>query len=69
MFGDAIKVKLKAPPVDGRANEALKKFLAKKLGLHVSAFEIVAGATSRKKIIAVTGLTSQEALTRLQKDS
>jgi uncharacterized protein (TIGR00251 family) len=64
-LGDSIKVKLKAPPVDGRANEALKTFLAKKLGLRPSAFEIVAGATNRKKIIALAGLSELEARTRL----
>lgn len=64
-LGGAIKVKLKAPPVDGRANEALRMFLAKKLGLHVSAFEIVAGTTNRKKIVALVGLLESEARFRL----
>ena len=51
MHGDAIKVKLKAPPVDGKANEELVKFLAKELGIARSSVTIVAGATSRSKLI------------------
>jgi uncharacterized protein (TIGR00251 family) len=48
-----IKIRLKAPPVDGKANQALLKFLADLLGVPVSRIEIVAGETSRNKLIAV----------------
>jgi uncharacterized protein len=64
-LGDAIKVKLRAPPVDGRANAALLAFLAEKLGVHASALRLVAGETGRRKIMAVAGLTLAEARQRL----
>jgi hypothetical protein len=56
--GDAIKVRLTAPPVDGAANEALIAFLAATLGVARSAVRIVSGATSRDKIVAIRGLTA-----------
>ena len=58
--GDALKVRLAVPPVEGRANEALIAFLAHRLGVRKSQVEIVAGATSRQKIIRVIGLSPQE---------
>jgi uncharacterized protein (TIGR00251 family) len=59
IHGDALKVRLTAPPVEGRANEALIAFLAKRLGVRKSQVEIVAGATSRRKMIRVIGLSLQ----------
>lgn len=63
--GDALKVKLTAPPVEGRANEALIAFLAQRLSVRKSQVEIVAGATSRRKMIRVIGLSPQEVGERL----
>jgi len=60
IHGDALKVRLTAPPVEGRANEALIAFLAKRLGVRKSQVEIVVGATSRRKMIRVIGLLGQE---------
>ena len=60
LHGDALKVRLTAPPVEGRANEALIAFLAKRLGVRKGQVEIVAGATSRRKMVRVTGLSLQE---------
>ena len=60
VHGDALKVRLTAPPVEGRANEALIAFLAQRLGVRKSQVEIVAGATSRHKVIRVSGLSAQE---------
>jgi uncharacterized protein (TIGR00251 family) len=65
VHGDALKVRLTAPPVEGRANEALVAFLAQRLGVRKSQVEIVAGATSRHKMIRVTGLLVQEMRERL----
>ena len=65
VHGDALKVRLTAPPVEGRANEALIAFLAKRLGVRKSQVEIVAGATSRRKMIRVMGLLAQEVGERL----
>jgi len=62
--GDAIKIRLKAPPVEGRANEALLAFLAKRLVVPRAALELVSGATGRHKVVRVTGLTAEDVATR-----
>lgn len=51
--GDAIKIKLKAPPVDGKANEALIDFLSETLQIQKSKIEIVRGETSRQKFVSI----------------
>lgn len=51
--GEYIKIKLKAPPVDGKANEALIKFLAEFFQVKKSAIEIIRGTTSRKKTVKI----------------
>jgi uncharacterized protein (TIGR00251 family) len=55
IHGDALKVRVTAPPLEGRANKALKKFLAKKLGLSPSRVEILAGERSREKQLLISG--------------
>ncbi len=51
----ALKVKLHAPPVDGKANEALCDFLAEELGLPRRAVTLLRGDTSRQKVLRITG--------------
>ena len=63
--GDALQVKLAAPPVEGAANAALCEFLADRLGVRKSAVTIVAGRTSRQKAVHVEGVTADEARARL----
>ena len=53
--GDALKVKINAPPVKGKANKALIDFLASKLGVKKSEVEIMSGHTSKIKKIKVVG--------------
>lgn len=55
-----IKIKLTAPPVDGKANEALIDFLAKVLNIKANQLDIVAGQTGRDKLITITGLRPEE---------
>jgi uncharacterized protein len=55
--GDALKVRLTAPPVDGAANEALIALVAETLGVSRGAVRIVAGATGRDKVVGVRGVT------------
>jgi uncharacterized protein (TIGR00251 family) len=55
LHGDALKIRLAAPPVDGKANEALVKFVAETLGLPKSAVSLKSGQTSRRKVLEVTG--------------
>lgn len=54
-----LTVKLKSPPVDGKANEDLCRFLASTLGLRPGAVSIMSGETSRRKKVFVEGLTRQ----------
>jgi uncharacterized protein (TIGR00251 family) len=58
-------LRVKAPPVDGGANEALVQLLAKTLGIRKGSVTLVSGATARNKIIEVEGLTAGELRTRL----
>ncbi len=53
----ALKVRLTAPPVEDRANEALRRLLAESLNVPVSAVRIVAGKKSRTKRVSVRGAT------------
>lgn len=59
MHGDAIRVRVAAPPVGGAANEALIRFLAERLGVPRSAVTIVRGATARRKVVRVQGMDGQ----------
>ena len=54
-YQDGIKVKVTAPPVEGKANDALIRFLAKKLGIPPSYIEILKGHRSREKILKISG--------------
>jgi len=64
LVGEAIKVKLAAPPVEGAANAALCAFLAEQLGVRKSAVTLVAGQTSRHKVVRVDGVTVDEVQAR-----
>jgi len=64
-LGETLKVKLTAPPVDGRANEALAGFLAEKLGLPRRSVALARGETARQKLVRIDGLTLAEAKARL----
>lgn len=58
LHGEALKIRLNAPPVDGKANEALLKFVAETLGLPKSAVRLKSGQTSRHKVLEVDGSTA-----------
>jgi uncharacterized protein len=62
----ALKVRLTAPPVEGRAHESLCRLLAKRLAVPLSAVRIVAGEKSRTKQIAISGVTRDHILALLQ---
>jgi uncharacterized protein (TIGR00251 family) len=65
-IGDALKVALTAPPVEGRANEACIAFFAELLNVPRSSITIAAGETSRNKLIRVRGLSAAQVEARLQ---
>ena len=57
-YGDAIKITVAAPPVDGAANAELVRFVAERLGVPRAAVTITSGATGRRKTIAVRGMAA-----------
>jgi uncharacterized protein (TIGR00251 family) len=64
--GDAWKVRVAAAPERGRANDAVVKLLAKRLGVPQGSVSVVSGTTSRDKVIELQGLDSAEAKRRLE---
>jgi uncharacterized protein YggU (UPF0235/DUF167 family) len=62
---DAIRLRLRAPPVEGAANDALIRFLAASLDVPRSAVNLVSGHTGRTKLVAVTGVSVEETARRL----
>jgi uncharacterized protein (TIGR00251 family) len=61
LHGDALKVRVAAPPVEGKANDALTAFVAKTLGLPRRAVSIVKGDSSREKLLLVADATADPA--------
>jgi uncharacterized protein len=59
VHGDALKVRLTAPPVGGAANDELIELLADTFAVGRRAIKIVAGETSRSKIVEIDGITEQ----------
>lgn len=55
LHGEALKIKLAAPPVEGRANEALLKFIAGLFGVPLRQVELKQGSQSRHKVVAISG--------------
>ncbi|HXJ42297.1 MAG TPA: DUF167 domain-containing protein [Bryobacteraceae bacterium] len=55
-LGEAWKLRVAAPPVDGKANAAIIKFLAKFLGVRASAITILTGLTATTKLVEIEGI-------------
>ncbi len=55
LHGEALKIRLAAPPVEGRANEALLKFIADFFGVPLRDVELKQGGQSRHKVVAIAG--------------
>lgn len=64
-MGEALKLSLTAPPIDGRANEACIEFLAKTLKVPRASVTIASGHSNRYKVIRVAGVTGQYVRERL----
>ena len=64
-LGDALKVKVHAPALEGRANEELCEFLAGTLGLPKRAVSVAHGDKARQKILSIEGLSLDEVRARL----
>jgi uncharacterized protein (TIGR00251 family) len=65
LHGEAIKIKIQAPAMDGMANAALLEFVAEKLGIPIRQLALVAGQKSRDKMVAIQGIEEAEARQRL----
>jgi hypothetical protein len=63
--GEELRVRLRAPPVEGQANEALRRLLADRLGVAPSRIELVTGVTGRTKRLRVTGLSLDQVRLKL----
>lgn len=63
--GGVVRIRLNAPPVEGKANEALVRFLAKELGVPKGRITLVAGERGRSKIVRVAGLTREALMAAL----
>jgi hypothetical protein len=57
VHADRLKIAVTSPPVDGEANAAVIELLAKRLGVAKGAIEVIAGASSRRKTLRVTGVS------------
>ncbi len=66
-FGDALKLSLTAPPVEGKANQACVEFVAELLSVPRSSVSIAAGESSRQKVIRVLGLSADQVRARLSR--
>ena len=64
-----LKVRVSAPPLEGEANEALERLLAKALKVSKSSVRVVSGTTARLKQVEIVGLEQGEALVRLGFDA
>ena len=66
IHGDALKVRLSAPPVDGAANDALVLFFSEIFNVPRRDVRIVAGGSSRSKTVEIQGISERAVLERLQ---
>lgn len=66
VHGDALKVRLQAPPVEGKANEALIRFFSDALDIPRSQISIASGETGRNKAILINGISKADLLKKLR---
>ncbi|WP_447979221.1 DUF167 domain-containing protein [Candidatus Nitrospira bockiana] len=65
LHGDAVKIRIAAPPVEGAANEAVRRFLSERLGVPLRRVTLLAGQTGRRKRIKLIGVHAKEVTARL----
>jgi uncharacterized protein (TIGR00251 family) len=63
-LGDRLKIRISAPPEDGRANQAICRLLASELGIRPSAIAITRGGSSPEKTLTLAGITEAHILAR-----
>ena len=64
-LGEALKIRVAAPPEGGKANREILELLAEKLGLPATGVSLVSGAASPAKVVALRGVTAEQAWARL----
>jgi uncharacterized protein len=67
IHGDALKIRVAAPPIDGAANDALIRFLAQTMSLPLAAVFIESGAGGRHKRVRLRGVTAERVIARLMR--
>ena len=65
IYGDALKIRVAAPPIDGAANDELIRFLARRLSIPFTSVQIHSGTSGRHKRVLIKGATAQLVVTRL----
>jgi uncharacterized protein (TIGR00251 family) len=65
LHGDAIKLRVAAPPVEGEANVEVARFLARTLGVANNAVQLVSGESARRKVVEVSGISVAAARSKL----
>jgi uncharacterized protein (TIGR00251 family) len=68
-MGDALRVRVTAPPERGKANAAVERIIADALGLPAHAVRVIKGNTSPRKVLEISGLTDRETRVLLPKNS
>lgn len=66
-LGEALKIRVSAPPERGRANAAVERVVASALDLSAKSVRVVSGSTSPRKVIEITGVSESEVYARLSK--
>ena len=65
IHGDALKIRVAAPPVDGAANEELLRVLVKLFNVPRAAIDLISGATNKNKVVRVRGISLDEAARKI----
>ena len=65
VHGDALKIAIAAPPVEGKANEAIRTFVAEALGIPAQMITLVAGASSRRKVLSIEDVSLSDMQARV----
>lgn len=64
-LGDRLKVRISAPPEDGRANKAICALIAERVGVRAGAVSVARGQTNPEKTIRISGVSAEDAAARL----
>lgn len=66
-LGETLKIRIAAPPTDGKANERLCQFVATRVGVSRGAVSLVSGASSKQKILSIQEISLEELTSRFNR--